>query len=69
MSNEKVVKCGNKQCGLYFGYSEKKTACPFCHTEYGKVEKETKENNKDKKGTEEKRSAKTSKESFKVWKN
>ena len=50
---EKVVKCRNKKCGLYFGHSEKNTKCPFCKTEYDKAEekpKEKKEDTKTRKG-------------------
>lgn len=54
---EKVVKCNG--CGKYFGYSEKKTKCPFCHAEYGEVVEGK---------TEEKKEAKkTQKKSFKIW--
>ena len=60
MSMEKVVKCDNERCRLYFGYSEKKTKCPFCHTPYNIVEEKPKE---------KKVTAKTPKESFNVWKN
>ena len=73
-SQEKVVKCKNDKCGLHFGYSEKKTKCPFCYAEYVKVE-EKPENlsapagalaggQASKKGT-----TKTQKESFKIWKD
>ena len=62
----KVVKCKRSQCGLYFGYAEKNTKCPFCKTEYGEViEKETKDLSAQagKKGT-----TKTQKSPFKIWK-
>lgn len=65
---EKVVKC--KKCDLYFGHSEKNTKCPFCHTEYGRVEEKTASfaeasaAKKDKKGD-----TKTQKNSFKIWNN
>lgn len=61
---EKVVKCGNKQCGLYFGYSEKRTTCPFCRTPYGKIEENIEE-----KAAERKVPIKKRKESFKIWEN
>ena len=58
-SQEKVVKCKNDTCGLHFGYSEKQTKCPFCHTKYGEViEEETKAR---------KVPVKSKKESFKIW--
>ena len=61
---EKVVKCRNKKCGLYFGYSEKNTKCPFCKTEYGKAEEKPEDLSAQagKKGT-----TKTQKKSFKIW--
>lgn len=60
MEKEKVVKCRNKKCGLYFGHSEKNTKCPFCHTEYDKAEE---------KPEEKKEATKTQKYSFKKWKD
>ena len=68
---EKVVKCDNEQCGLYFGYSEKKTKCPFCHTPHNTVEEKDKPPHLDISGggKDKKVTAKTPKESFKVWKN
>jgi hypothetical protein len=71
---EKVVKCKNDICGLHFGYSENKTRCPFCHTEYNKVEEKTKSpltsfnKTQDKPlGAGKKIAAKTQKVSFKIW--
>lgn len=62
-NTERVVKCGNEQCGLHYGYSEAQTACPFCHTEHGKAEEKIIIEPKKKKLT-----VKTQKESFKMWK-
>lgn len=75
---EKVVKCSNQQCGLHFGYSEKKTKCPFCRTEYAEAveevskprviriqtdtESKVSDDSKEKKAT-----TKTRKESFRMW--
>jgi hypothetical protein len=39
----RVVKCKNKKCEQYFMPTEKNTKCPFCYTEYGEREEETKE--------------------------
>ena len=61
---EKVVKCDNERCGLYFGYSEKKTKCPFCYTPYNAVEEKTAEKPKEKRIP-----VKSRKETFKIWKN
>jgi len=67
-SQEKVVKCKNDKCGLHFGYSEKQTKCPFCHTQFGKVEEKTSARGGSASGGEEKKgAAKTRKESFKIW--
>jgi len=68
METEKVVKCKNDKCGLHFGYSEKQTKCPFCHTQYGKVEEKTVSSAEASAAKEEKKkAAKTQKESFKIW--
>lgn len=68
METEKVVKCKNDKCGLHFGYSEKQTKCPFCHTEY--IYNKVKEKSADEeKPTVQKGTAKTQKESFKMWKD
>lgn len=56
---ERVVKCNG--CEKYFMHTEKDLNCPFCHIKY--VEAAKKET-KDKKWT-----AKTPKESFKIWEN
>lgn len=68
---EKVVKCDNKQCGLHFGYSEKKTKCPFCKTEYVETvgEKPASFTEASAAKKEKKEVAKTRKESFKIWKD
>jgi len=59
-----VVKCKNKKCAQYFMHTGKNTKCPFCYTEYGEVEKETKDLSAqaEKKGT-----TLTQKSSFKMW--
>ena len=62
----KVVKCKRSQCGLYFTHTEKDTKCPFCKTEYGQVEEETKDLSAQAK---EKSTMKTQKKSFKLWKD
>ena len=60
---DKVVKCSNSQCAQHFMYTQEDTKCPFCHTEYGKVEERIEERPKERKLT-----VKTQKESFKIWK-
>jgi len=42
-SMNKVVKCKNVKCAQYFTHTEKNTKCPFCYTEFGEVEEETKD--------------------------
>ena len=59
---EKVVKCRSKQCGLFFGYSEVDTTCPFCHTPYRAEEAKIAEKPKEKKVR-----VRSQKESFKMW--
>lgn len=56
-NTNKVVKCKNSQCKLFFRYTEKDTKCPFCKTEYLKVEEKPKE---------KKLTVKTQKDSFKI---
>jgi len=64
MEEEKVVKC--RGCGQYFGHTEKKTKCPFCHAEYGKAASSAEASA----AKEEKKEAtKTQKKIFKSWKN
>ena len=66
----KVVKCKNVKCAQYFMRTEKNTKCPFCYTECGEVEKETKNPSAmpaHAGQAEKKVSAKTKKESFKIW--
>jgi len=65
---EKVVKCRNKKCGLYFGYAEKKTKCPFCKTEYDKAEEKPRDPSTSL-GAGKKLTFKTQKDSFKIWKD
>jgi len=69
---EKVVKCG--ECDKYFGYTEVKKHCPFCHIEYREEEKEIKDPSTPfddaqgkPLGAGKKRAAKTQKKPFKMW--
>ena len=61
----KVVKCKNKKCEQYFMHTKENTKCPFCYTEYGEVEKETKDPSTPF-GAGKKVAAKTKKDSFKM---
>ena len=64
-NTQKVVRCSG--CNKYFGYTEKSTKCPFCHTEHdGKVEEKSPDLSAQagKKGT-----TKTPKKSFKIWRD
>jgi len=61
-----VVKC--TKCDLYFTHTAEDTKCPFCKTEYVKVEEknvEEKPRDNNKKITAKNR--KDPKESFKMW--
>lgn len=64
-----VVKC--TKCDLYFTHTAEDTKCPFCKTEYVKVEEKpveeviVEEKTKEKKVTAKTR--KDPKESFKIW--
>ena len=67
---EKVVKCRNKKCGLYFGHSEKNTKCPFCKTEYDKAEEKPASSAEASAAKKEKKlTVKIQKDSFKIWKH
>ncbi len=67
---EKVVKCRNKKCGLYFGHSEKNTKCPFCKTEYDEVKEKPASSAEASAAKKEKEGpTKTQKNSFKIWKD
>lgn len=61
-NKEKVVRCG--KCDKYFVHTKENPKCPFCHTDYDKVEEKPKEKTKEKKVV-----VKSQKDSFKIWKD